>query len=380
MSRIHSELASVPAPHPAEGTNRPAALTEAYDGRFDTFEDDDDVELAPPPPPLPPRRAPLRLVERLDQEKTSTSEPDRSARFGSEDDLEFASFRAAEVEHRPALRYYAVSNALPLSALPQALSRLMLPRILSIAPTASAGPRQSLAMPLPAIDADPIEPASRLLALMREQRSLLERLADQSQPSPPAPDIPPPDVPALGLLPFSPAFFDVRDIPSDYDLDRGEMQPEPFNGYDFSCPGPADEAASSLMPIDTAWDPEDGSEDVQQRHSAEDIIRALAAIEPAQDPESRESLSELAYARTRAAEAEMWSGRPASPDARFSVMSYETERPPMIIERAQAELDNLAAFGPSRPPAMPNPLPGFLIGLGMSACTGWGVFFALRLY
>lgn len=268
---------------------------------------------------------------------------------------------------------YAVSDALPLSAL--GLSVPLLPRP---APRAAA---ESVATPSADVSPDPsgkstnadgadagmpqsdpvqdddaypvFEPAVRLVDLIDQQRTLVTRLADMSLAEEAEPQI------GLDVTALDGANLETAEAPEEPAREDAAVQgrsdaEELFEAATHTAEPLADDHADdALLPLAI---------------SAEQLIAALEAGPLAFQPDEPEEkqLAELILAE-----------RPTD-EPRRNLADAEAdgaERAPMIIERARAEMAALARSQPA--PARHSGAVGFFAGLSLSMAAGIALYYAL---
>jgi hypothetical protein len=328
--------------------------------------------------------------------------------------------RAAAPEPQP--QPLKVTEALPLESISVALLTYRdAPKKTFIPPLQGAESVESSPPPvLPAVDADPLASGSRLVALMREQRTLIERLAESAeQPG----ETPQADVGAA--MPVA--------APSDVMAFGQNELAEPPAAH---MPEPTVTEGETLL--DQIMQPVVISQDAHvpfdppRGHTAEEIIRALSGVDlpPPSVPDMRveppppeEPLAR--YEARSAVAADLPPGTvmevpppPSVPaplpepefpfagldeeaevtirvgasarvlpheapivqmEAERAALLAEVERPPMIIERAQAaQLDPAALTAPVLSGSRHSPVPGFLFGISLSIAAGAALYMMLQ--
>jgi hypothetical protein len=265
---------------------------------------------------------------------------------------------------------YAVSDALPLSAL--GLSLPLLPRATQSVAGGARGndPSNDIAQ-LPAVvspdenisggDAYPPDeaqdsdypvfmPAVRLVDLINQQKTLVNRLADMSLAEEAAPQV------GLDVMTLDSNAAEFSDLNVSATLARSDAE-ELFDVATHTAePLPGDEReAGALVPLAI---------------SAEQLIAALESEPPpfqADEPVARESrLDELLDDR-----------QPDPPVRSEHDDADDVERAPMIIERARAEMTAIANGDIALRPARPSGAVGFFAGLSLSIATGIALYYAL---
>lgn len=256
--------------------------------------------------------------------------------------------------HEPS---YPVTEALPLSAFGErfaAISRLPVTFIeqQTLAVVDSA-PDAEADQPVVVVnDPDPPEEpvaqgdvghALRLADLIQEQRALLDRLSGIAVSS--------------GLSALERPMDDLS---------------EPTNA-DLTYAAASD--AEQLFDVGThSAEPlqeQDDSAAVPVAISAEQLIAALREVVPASSAEGRFSLESRAKVEVGSSEERTVL---AAPELASDAAS---DRPPMIIERARAELTALANGEAANSRAAPSGFVGFISGLSLSVVVGIGLYFAL---
>lgn len=318
--------------------------------------------------------------------------------------------RAAAPEPKP----LTVTDALPLEAFSALLAYRDAPQKIAIPPVEVENVAAPASAPvLPAVEADPLQSASRLVILMREQRSLIERLAETTDQSADAPQND--AAPTTPADPEAPVAFDASEFPEPYIPDTALAEDDAM----------LDQIPHSAVENDDAYVPLDPP----RARTAEEIIRALSGVDqpvseaveeteelpPPEEPlaryEARHSLAgdlppgtvmevpppsvpapalepEFPFVGlNREAEVTIHVGGSAAVlphqvpvvqlEAERAALLADVERPPMIIERAQAQLGAAAAI-PLAPVSQHSPVPGFLFGLSLSLAAGALLFVMLQ--
>lgn len=265
---------------------------------------------------------------------------------------------------------YAVSDALPLSALGLALPLLPGPTR-SIAAEAQAddqGDDVADLLPLdsPAVDSSDTDapqpdaaqddaypvfmPAVRLVDLISQQRTLVNRLADMSLAEEVAPQA------GLDVTALDGSTLEISDRDASSTAGRSDAE-ELFEV--------ATHAAEPLQ-----GDHTDSDALVPLALSAEQLIAALEA-----GPSPFEADELVAGEK---ALAELSDDRQPDPPARLEPADVEdTERAPMIIERARAEMTAIANGDIALRAARPSGAVGFFAGLSLSIATGIVLYYTL---
>lgn len=252
---------------------------------------------------------------------------------------------------------YPVTDALPLSAFGErlaAMSRLPVTpvekQVLAVVDSASAAEAdQSVVVAIalgrveePVADGD-LGHAMRLADLIQEQRALLDRLSGFAV----AGGISAPERPADDLSESTDAVGPTYVAPSDAEqlFDAGTHVAEPLHEQDDSAAVPA-------------------------AISAEQLIAALREVVPVSSAEVRFSLESQAKESGSSEERAVLVASELAADV-------ASDRPPMIIERARAELTALANGEAAHLRAAPSGLFGFIAGLCLSVVVGISLYFAL---
>jgi hypothetical protein len=192
---------------------------------------------------------------------------------------------------------------------------------------------------------DMLAPAVRLVDLIREQRTLLDRLADLS--------------------------LSHDAIADDKPVEHSDAGPDAT--VLLHADASAEAADAGHDGTDTGHDEDDPSHPVTI--SAEELIAALKTTMPVRYEEPEPALSEL---QIRQREDDGADALDMHHEATPSPADHTSERPPMIIERARAERSALETSVAIRPAPAPSGAVGFIAGLSLSMVIGTILYVVLQ--